>query len=560
MKASWTRSLLFWGTVAAGLGACDPGPEGLGPIERRPAALNGNLTFGHGCSNDMALLIQDAMDSVIAPFVLADDSLLRQCLQDNFLSGGVTFQQEISYPEWILRRLKENMITTVECADLAGGGAGQAQLGIAHEFITLDRGFMADLVETHGWEGARLRLAGIMLHEISHNKGYAHPVQDSALFANDNYHSVPVALYSCLTDIGEDGLIGDHNKRRSQLPQEATLAPVGLEGGQPLFAGSAHCSGADFVTGVRGRSQGSINALGLRCTPPEGSPHNFKGPFGGSAGAAFDLGCLSGELAVGLHGTADPFINSVGMVCQSRAGVQQGSTSGRFFDPTVGGTAGLPWSRTCPKFQALKAVRMRTATLVDRIELVCFDTGITPISHDLTFMSAFGGGGNSRSVTYFEQCPTRAVMNGVETNSGWAIDRLSGSCESVFRARGGALTKGGIFGPVPGHGGAFGLWTNSTKCDQVPGTSNSALIGLRLSHNGKAITSVANICTDDMRSWGNGTNVAARRVVGQTGAVNGTPMDVVCPAGKFPVGWKLKAGDSGGPVLVENVQLACRAL
>jgi hypothetical protein len=30
--------------------------------------------------------------------------------------------------------------------------------------------------------------------------------------------------------------------------------------------------------------------------------------------------------------------------------------------------------------------------------------------------------------------------------------------------------------------------------------------------------------------------------------------------GKFVVGWKIKAGNSGGPVLVENLQLACRSL
>jgi hypothetical protein len=209
---------------------------------------------------------------------------------------------------------------------------------------------------------------------------------------------------------------------------------------------------------------------------------------------------------------------------------------------------------------ALKAVRLRTGSLVERIELVCFDPGITPISHAVASLPSFGGPGNSRSRTYFEQCPGRAVMMGVEANSGWAIDRLSATCQTVLRVRDGSLAQRGARLVVPGHGGAGGTWANRPSCFSVPDSSNSAMVGLRLSHNGQAITSVANICVDDMRSWGSGINVPAKRVVGDTGVVNGGTTDLICPVGKFVVGWRLKAGDSGGPVLVENLRVACRAL
>jgi hypothetical protein len=562
MRIPRSVRLLTGTVVTLALASCEPAPVDSEPVERKGAALNGTLTFGHGCSNDMALLIQDAMDIDIAPILLSHDSRLVDCLKDVHLTGGVTFQQEVSYPEWILRRLKENMITTVECADLDDNDNAQAELGINHEFMTIDRRFMTESVELFGWEGARLRVAGVMVHEIAHNKGYQHPVQKEALVASDNFSSVPVEVASCLTDLSPDSVLGEHNKQRSRLPRESTLAPVGLEGGQPLFAGSTHCSDHDFVTGLRGRSSGSINALGLRCTPPEGGPHNFKATFGGSGGTSFDLGCFDGELAVGLHGTAESFINSVGMVCQARSDVLQGSTSGRFFDPTVGGNSGLQWSRTCPPHQALKAVRMRTATLVDRIELVCYDPGITPISHDLQFMTSVGGGGNSNSRLYFEHCSGRSIMMGVEANAGWGIDRLAAGCETVFR-RSSTLVIEGLGTPITGHGGSGGLWARRLKCNfDIPDRSNTAMIGLRLSTNGQVVTSVANICTDDVRTWARGTNVPVRRIVGEAGVVNGTPRDVVCPVGKFPVGWKLKAGNShpSGLTLVENVQLACRSL
>jgi hypothetical protein len=559
MNAQLGRSLLVC-TIVAGVGACEPGPLGPEPVERRPAALNGTLSFGPGCSNDMRLLVQDAMDIDIAPIMLSADSRFLDCLKDVHLTGGVTFQQEVTYPEWIMRRLKENMPTAIECADL-NQASGQAELGISQERLTLDRRFMTESVETFGWEGARWRVSGVIMHEIGHNKGYQHPIQGTGiLVANDNFDSVPNRLNSCMLDLAPDSVLAEHNRQRSRLLREATLAPVGLENGQPLSAGSTHCADFDFVTGLRGRSSGSIVALGLRCTPPEGSPHNFKGPFGGSGGTNFDLGCFDGELAVGLHGTADSVLNSVGMVCQSRSGVAQGSLDGRFFDPTVGGTGGMVWSRTCPAHQALKAVRMRTGALVDRIELVCYDPGITPISHDLQFMTAVGGGGNSSSRLYFEHCSSRGLMMGVEANSGWAIDRLSATCEAVFR-RFGNLVKENFTTPITGHGGAAGFFANRPKCDSnIQDPANTAMIGLRLSTNGQVVTSVASICTDDMRTWGRSINVPARRIVGETGAVNGTPQDVVCPVGKFPVGWKLKAGNTGGPVLVENLQLACRSL
>jgi hypothetical protein len=552
--------------LAATLAACEALPP-KGPVEQTEAHLNGTINFGPGCDSPHRELLRDTMNLVVFPIVRQDDSNLLKCLKDVPLTGGVTLgvgtgREEVTYPEFILRRMKENMPTSVDCDNLVNSDnepiANAIATSATSEAMVFDRSFLNRMVDTFGWQGAIERIAGTFLHEIAHNKMYQHPTQGGALEAVDNKFSVPVEASNCMIFAAFGGTGDPSGRDRSALSPETTLAPVGLENGTPIGPASTHCSGEDYIAGLWGRTSGSaIDAIGIRCRNLNGAD-SFKQLFGGSTGSQFNLGCFSGELAVGVHGTADSVINSVGMVCQSRADILQDTLNNRFVDGTVGGTGGMAWSRTCPKGLALKAVRLRTGLLVDRMELVCYDPGVVPVSHDLNFQAPFGGPGNSSSRLYFEQCPGRAIMTGVEANSGALIDRLAGNCQTVARRSGNMLMLD-INVPIPGHGGWGGTWANRSNCFNQS-TLNSALIGLRLTHEGRSISSVANICTDDMRSWANGV-MTPKRITGGTGSSSFTTADIQCPPGQFPVGWKLKAGTSGvGFPVVENIQLACRAL
>jgi hypothetical protein len=547
--------------LGSALAACEALPP-EGPIEQTEANLNGTINFGPGCTDSTHReLLRDTMNFVVFPNVRQDDSNLLKCLKDVALTGGITqggdIRQEATYPEWILRRMKENMPTTVDCGNLTNASA-QAQ-SLNSEVMIFDRAYLNNMLNQWGWQAAIERIAGVFLHEIAHNKGYHHPVQEmGAGDAVDYKFSVPEAANKCMTFAAFGGTGDASGRDRSMVTPESTLAPVGLENGNVIAPASTHCSGGDYIAGLWGRTSGTaIDAIGLRCRNPNGAD-SFKPLFGGSTGSQFNLACFSGELAVGVHGTADSVINSVGMVCQSRADILQDTLNNRFVDGTVGGTGGMAWSRTCPKGLALKAVRLRTGLLVDRMELVCYDPGVAPVSHDLSFPAGFGGPGNSSSRTYFEHCPGRAVMTGVETNAGAFIDRISGNCQTVER-RNGTMVMLDINLPIPGHGGWGGTWANRSNCLNW-NTLNSALIGVRLTHDGRSIGSVANICTDDMRSWANGV-MTQKRITGGAGTNYFTTADIQCPPGQFPVGWKVKAGTSGvGFPLVENIQLACRAL
>jgi hypothetical protein len=438
----------------------------------------------------------------------------------------------------------ENVPTTISCTDLTGA-AGQA-FGTTQENIILDTNpFLAQETEQ--------RVAQTMVHEIAHNKSFWHPSDASAISTDEYRQSVNEQAARCATatDRSPNGF------RRSSQGLLHQTAPVGKAGGVPF---TLDCGTGQVIRQFHMRTSTSVVAVAFTCGDSLGSDGTFDtGVVGGAGGTPAMLECFPGEVMVGLHGTADQFVNSVGPLCASLEGVLAGSPA-VFTDPAHGGTGGVPWQRQCPDGMVVRGVIGRAGALIDRMQLLC----VPPNVLDLGAESRSGRVGAVGPVSTLETCGGRGLMaeyNVYVSRANGKIARLGGRCAVVSTSlchepegcRDTRLEIPSLL--VPSHGGAAtGSVLSEMKC-----TSTQGLIGFSYRVSNGQIVAIRGLCAD-AQAWSSPERVGG--IVTETpkawrGLSTGTVQTVRCPLRRFVTGWQLEHGRNTDDT-IRGMELVCR--
>lgn len=490
------------------------------------SALNGTINFVafDPVANPLCAQNQGAFRSKftsaftqhLVPLIVNNPSQLLLCLKDAILSGEVRFVEQngrhadVQYPENIVLGMRENVPTNISCADSLGGpvcGSGGGENFVCRASIA---------------ESTVEDIAVIAAHEIAH-KAWDHP------FGIDHPNAVNMQMEKCVRDFAQGIAPSPNGRRRSQLNSaEVAMSQVGRELG--TVAMPTYCALGRAISGFHGRLDAITGILGLGGVCKDlntfaTSQMTITGSS--SAGTSFSDLCPSDQLAVGAAGTADDMVRSIGSFCAPKASVQGGLvTFSR--NPLRGLTIGGSWERQCPRFHALKGLRMRgSSATVPRIEAVCQDVRDGK-AVDQTALSRAGNAGQYR---YLETCQTRGVMSGIASGSddaAWV--RSGGWCANVWNS---SPFPFETIGPgehiMPSHGGA----SVGGVLDRCP--TGHALVGIRAHLNSLQLVGVEGRCAE-LTSWATGAATTPQSSLPLHGQ-SGTTVERLCPSGKFMNGW-----------------------
>lgn len=368
------------------LGGCSPGVDA--PIEAASQPLNATLVFDPDatdhidCTDDQKTLITDAWASVTS-IVLSHPDRLRDCLRDAVLSPG-----DAAYAEEIVARLRQNMPTHVTCSDLGPADeegriiTAQGGFNTPGEAVHFNRHYLSPAPTDGGPPpsppSAEL-VASITLHELAHNKSYAHHggVEYS--------YSVNEQVEACALDIAlQNPVVDGHGQSRATMPHETELQPFGnlserdtapfriscpagswlssqsiaaatffnvalltrvaaqcrtstgvLAGAVSTGAAASTfdaCPAASAVVGVRARSDnGRVHGLQLLCAPWSdlGGPVTPL-PFRGSSASTLrdvERRCPPGQVVRGLGGVLNGYLQQLQVRCRNPASPELGGES-----------------------------------------------------------------------------------------------------------------------------------------------------------------------------------------------------------------------------------------
>ncbi len=141
------------------------------------SALEESLTAGFtlsGCSNAEAQKIYAAM-SVLLDEVSVNYNSLLSCV-----SQAVLLEYRGHTPRKIVDNLASAQVTAIQCAALPPSVAGEAPISISSSKMKVDRQFIAATNAN--------TLAGLIAHELLHNRGYNHTVNPFGT----KYHNLTV--------------------------------------------------------------------------------------------------------------------------------------------------------------------------------------------------------------------------------------------------------------------------------------------------------------------------------------------------------------------------------
>ena len=502
----------------------------------------------------------DIFTNILKPRIVTNPSLMLECIKDAVLGGEVLLSSgqhdEVTYPEYIMGRLADNIPSTVICSN-AFIGAGYCQAGGIPESFTCGPD-MAGVERVFG--------ASVALHELSH-RYYEHP----GPYAEDYGASVPLALQNCIISVqnGESPAHPGMDRRDSFASTEATLAQVGNEGGADSLLAD-YCPVDKFINGFYGTTSGALNAVGGICKAFRGTATTDLPKAGAISGTTFRTTCLAGELAIGAWGRSNDLVNSIGSICATEDNI----VTGNGFNTSTsraenGSTTGYQWQRVCPAYQAMKGLRHRSSSAgINRLEIVCQDVR-TPQNVDQSLVGTQTGG----TYDYSENCQSRSVamalvLNSVDTGG---INRLGGWCDAVSPANssypisaivadgdGVALNADGSTHSasshiLPSHGGVGG----GPHVDHCP--TGQALVGATIYKNsGYGMAGIVGKCADVL-GWSSGTTSATTSTP-LRGVTTASSSQLECPPQKFVSGWGISTIRVGTPGndFVQDLRLNCR--
>ena len=508
------------------------------------AALNGTVRFQGDC------LGQDTRIKrlVLSAKTLVGTSTLRDCLARSLPSYN-----DYAFPEQINTALAANVTTTIECLPnvLDGTLGGLAQfLSDGTEALQLS----TNLLPTFDDPTA----IGLILHEISHNRGYSHP-QNTA--SPDHPSSYPQHILECARTFFSGATPRPMGPTRYDFQTETTLAPVGGLGGTPIVKS---CATGRRMAGLRAFWGSEIVALGARCRSNSSvTPTLDFSVMGGNGGTQADIDCAAGDVMVGVHGSADNrILTRIGPICARIVDVQNGvagpdARAALRFRTAAGNPSGFNFERICPTRMVAEQLRGRAGQGVDRLELYCQRIDrITRVNE-----TALDNAGGSGGVLHSNRCAGRSALAGLTYNIDltaakvdYVLSSLGGECMELSRSCLGTTcfeiaTNGSTYA-LGNHGEGTAIPTQE-RFDRCP--SDQALVGLNV-QAGAFVDKLGGICAGTA-PWSLPASLASAPTTALTmrGGNGGTLRTLMCPRQTFLVGWETRAGK-----LIDSVQPVCR--
>ena len=182
---SWLRGVTM--VVTAGLAACCS--AGMGDaVDEDVDTISSNLWGGYkvtDCTTAETLKIHDAIGVLLKTgttgYSAYKSCLVGAALVENKCTTGVTIADYI----------RRDDVTKIQCVNFTDPGtAGDAKVGISGEKMRLDRDWIAKL--------DKKTLAGVIVHELMHNRGFRHEKNPYGSTFYDN--TVPEQAFGCLVN------------------------------------------------------------------------------------------------------------------------------------------------------------------------------------------------------------------------------------------------------------------------------------------------------------------------------------------------------------------------
>jgi hypothetical protein len=510
-----------------------------GPTASVASATNGNIHFDNASCRPFGVTFLET--NLQAGLTLArqqlDDPLMAGCMENAFLALN-----HHSFAERFLPQMRAPVNTVVRCDDLTQVNSSMWVYPRAEWPSDLPAGTTEYVVADFGFAGSASTtdIAAVFLHEVAHTKDFIHPNQpnDNSPTLNfrqspDYQRSVPEQFLACSRNMSA-GFAVPNGFRRDLIAHSTTLAPVGGAGGQGF---ERLCQ---IGTGLRIQATDVINAVGLNCS-------SFSTPMAGGPGGmpVQNSNCLSSERLVGVQGSADNVLTSLGALCASTTSIQMGrrNESDLRLRDLRGNSTGTAFRRWCPAGMIVSGLRGNAGALVDRLEVDCVSlNNFTPVTQE--HLAQVGGNGGT---SHFHKCAGFSAMTALHFQSGWDVDRLGGECSVIAKNCPTCTesTSSEHMILVPSQGG-FGGAVGRAECP--PG---AALVGLDLWWTAPfAINGVRGQCAN-VTDWHAGNPFMTPTA--RAGRDVATLHQRRCRQGFFLTGWNIRS--SG---LVDAVSPICR--
>ena len=461
-----------------------------------------------------------------------NDSIL-ECVKNRQIGGGMRLEPLI-YAEHINRFLKQPVQIIVRCgtdpeSDFSGSWS-PSRVDIGGKWFAIGSPFTTTV---------RANLAGIIAHEFMHNKGY----DDGPQAADQENNIIPAnVVNTCVNNIINPAFDSTVALRTEMAASgEVLLGPLGANGGQPNT--QLPCSQSSFATGLYGRAGGAIDKLGLNCSNGVSTLAQ-----GGTGGSSFDLNCPANQLMVGVFGQASDVMVRVGPVCAATSSVLAGGSYSTTNGSWAGGTnaADTNFTRVCPPGHAVKTLRLRSGSWVDRMEIGCQRTS-APRSVAFTLGTKSSGTGGD--MTRLKTCPSRSAVTTLYVHrNGDGVGRIAGKCTMIENNPQGAAVHR-LSTPDAHYIGGIGIGADQEAgfSDPTPKNWGGAFKGLIVQTDGW-IQNIEGVCAQDVFAWSsNGGGIVSSPAIGPNSQVVG------CPSSYFLVGWQ---ATSGG--MLDSIQPICR--
>lgn len=467
------RSLALLVALAGGCYGVDEETEHLGRVVE---ALNGSVTFvpvgADFCDDAEQALIHDAMSIAQLQVLGAQRQAMQRCLEDAVLSPD-----EDALTEEILARLSQNVPTVISCESFTGANA--KAVGTTSERFRFAHGFLRNDFDGEGHPPpSAARVASVMLHELTHNKGYTHFWGEEGAdgrASREYEYSVPEQIEKCSLSVSA-GTTRPNGQPRSAMQGEVELQPVG--GGHGA-AFEALCP-ADR-SGVYGlgftASSGGVSQISFVCRASPNGPAGSAGGHLGSPGTPVNRACPVGKVAVGIAGAMSvDDIGSLTLLCAEEARVRNNQTyTAQPATPFASVNGMHAFLRQCPQGMWMRGVYGRTDNLsTDQLRVVCQRPGLSVLPN--AFALAPMGTGPVDLFVRRDFCSDQGAMTGLHGFfNASRINRVGGVCQGLTRA---ATTQRWTIRNTESHitpgrgiytsaGAAFNeQWTDSPSDDQ----------------------------------------------------------------------------------------------
>jgi len=494
-------------------------------------ALNGDATF-ENCSAAGRVQLTAALE-------LARDALdspkMARCLSNHALSGALGRSAE-----YIVNQMKADMSTHINCTV----SSSSTPIDSDDESIILEDTFN----KTTEW------LAGAILHEVAHNKGYQHPSigRNSAEYE----YTVPEQLAYCAQSILEEDFYDDIGL--GEVPKAygghvAGLRPssmTGLAGDEAATPYEDVCPLGAFAGGIVGTSDDTgINSLGVVCKDDDGDDTIEVLPSRGNGeGTSFGGHCPSDQLLIGLTGKADGNVEQVRAVCVSAEDLHDAVAGSKSYGTRYGQDRGFSTTRLCPTGEAVKGIKTYAGDAgVYGYMLYCEDVDKRNVQASQDWDRVGRKVGEER----LDRCPRSTVMTEIFGRSSNELDRIGGVCEKVTDRGTYVDLTGDAAGVVPGRGGP----TNGEAWGSERCPSGEALVGLELRAN-ERVKRVRGLCAD-VSDWSGSAETPNITYKPWHGGDSGDSFRRLCSRGYFLSGWRSWVDKQNGTSTVFGLDPIC---